>query len=97
MWNQRGWKKVQIQLHQAPGQANVWELTAPPVGGEKKGANGKSSGCQMTLIRQVTYANISRVNAAGRSTGERGGKKLGDLGSQRFTLAAALPQLHFWI
>lgn len=29
-------KKVQIQLHQAPGQANVWELTAPPVGGEKK-------------------------------------------------------------
>lgn len=61
------WEKVQIQVkYQAPSQANVWELTAPPLAGENK-ANGKSSGCQIILIRQVTYANVSRVNSVGRS------------------------------
>lgn len=61
------WEKVQIQAkYQAPSQANVWELTVPPLAGENE-ANGKSSGCQITLLRQVTFANISRVNSVGRS------------------------------
>lgn len=65
------------------------------MGERKKGVIGKSPGFQMILIRQVTYANISRVNSAGRSRGERGGKKLSDLGSQLYL--RALPQWHFWI
>lgn len=92
------WEKVQIQAkYQAPSQANVWELTAPPLAGENE-ANGKifwmSNYPDKTgyVCQHITSQYSGEVQK-----GEQGGEKLSDPGSHHFTLATALPQLHFWI